>query len=336
MSEAARKIIIIKRPVQAAAHHGGAWKIAFADFMTAMFAFFLVMWILSISTPKQLEGIADQFKMPLKVALAGGSKSSMTAHVIPGGGVDRVHMDGETRNSQAESGNDPDDGKRLEALKERLDNMIESSPVLRQFRPQLLIDITPEGLRIQIVDSNNRPMFDRSSAVVVTYMRSILRELAPVLNEQPNKLTLSGHTDATVYSQGDKSYSNWELSADRANASRRELVAGSMQDGKILRVMGVASSVNLNHDDPYAAVNRRISILVLNKRAQADIESGNAAPPPVSPAAKTTGSAKTANSGNAGNDSYNSSSGIKSVNTQRGAGGPAPLNPSAAKPESTT
>jgi chemotaxis protein MotB len=344
MSEAARKIIVIKRPVQAAAHHGGAWKIAFADFMTAMFAFFLVMWILSISTPKQLEGIADQFKMPLKVALAGGSKSSMTAHVIPGGGVDRVHMDGETRHAQAESGNDPDDGKRLEALKERLDNMIESSPVLRQFRPQLLIDITPEGLRIQIVDSNNRPMFDRSSAVVVAYMRSILRELAPVLNEQPSKLTLTGHTDATVYSQGDKSYSNWELSADRANASRRELVAGGMQDGKILRVMGVASSVNLNQDDPFAAVNRRISIVVLNKRAQADIESGNtttvtatpAAPgTPASPAANTANTGKTANPGNAANDSYNSSSGIKPVNTPRGAG-PAPLNPSAAKPESTT
>jgi chemotaxis protein MotB len=165
-----------------------------------------------------------------------------------------------------------------------------------------------------------------------------------VLNEQPSKLTLTGHTDATVYSQGDKSYSNWELSADRANASRRELVAGGMQDGKILRVMGVASSVNLNQDDPFAAVNRRISIVVLNKRAQADIESGNtttvtatpAAPgTPASPAANTANTGKTANPGNAANDSYNSSSGIKPVNTPRGAG-PAPLNPSAAKPESTT
>ena len=334
MSELARKIIIIKRPVKAAPHHGGAWKIAFADFMTAMFAFFLVLWILSISTPKQLEGIADQFKMPLKVAIAGGSKSSMTAHVIPGGGVDRVHMDGETRHAQAESGNDPDDGKRLEMLKQRLDDMIETSPVLRQFRPQLLIDITPEGLRIQIVDSNNRPMFDRSSAVVVSYMRSILREIGPVLNDQPNKLTLSGHTDATVYSQGDKSYSNWELSADRANASRRELVAGGMQDAKILRVMGVASSVNLNTGDPYAAVNRRISILVLNKRAQADIESGNAATAtaaPITPAGKTVNTGNTADSNNSSsnnsNNSNNATPGIKPVSTPRGAGGPAPLNP---------
>ena len=184
--------------------------------------------------------------------------------------------DGDVSKSDAESANDPNDGKRLDDLKKRLDDMIESSPVLKQFRPQLLIDITPEGLRIQIVDSSNRPMFDRSSAVVASYMRTILRELGPVLNEQPNKLTLSGHTDATAYTQGDKSYSNWELSADRANASRRELLAGGMQDKKVLRVVGVSSSVHLNRDDPYAPVNRRISIVVLNRRAQADIENAGA------------------------------------------------------------
>jgi chemotaxis protein MotB len=273
-----RPIIIIKRPVRAAAHHGGAWKIAFADFMTAMFAFFLVMWLLSTSSPKQLAGIAEQFKMPLKVAINGGQKSSNSTSVIPGGGSDPTSkVDGEVSKPEEESSNDPNDVKRLEDLKQRLDDMIESSPVLKQFRPQLLIDITPEGLRIQIVDSSNRPMFDRSSAVVVSYMRTILRELGPVLNEQPTKLTLSGHTDATAYTQGDKSYSNWELSADRANASRRELLAGGMQDTKVLRVVGVSSSVHLNKDDPYAPVNRRISIVVLNRRAQADIENSNTA-----------------------------------------------------------
>ncbi|MDI1338819.1 flagellar motor protein MotB [Polaromonas sp.] len=273
-----RPIIIIKRPVQAAAHHGGAWKIAFADFMTAMFAFFLVMWLLSTSSPKQLAGIAEQFKMPLKVAINGGQKSSNSTSVIPGGGSDPTSkVDGEVSKPEEASSNDPNDMKRLEDLKKRIDDMIESSPVLKQFRPQLLIDITPEGLRIQIVDSSNRPMFDRSSAVVASYMRTILRELGPVLNEQPSKLTLSGHTDATVYTQGDKSYSNWELSADRANASRRELLAGGMQDTKVLRVVGVSSSVHLNKEDPYAPVNRRISIVVLNRRAQADIENSNIA-----------------------------------------------------------
>lgn len=283
MSEAGSKrpIIIIKRPVIAAGHHGGAWKIAFADFMTAMFAFFLVMWLMSSSTPKQLEGIANEFKMPLKVALNGGTKISNSASVIPGGGRDPTHKEGEVTKSEPSSDSDispVDDGdlKRLDELKERLDSMIEASPVLKQFRPQLLIDITPEGLRIQIVDSNKRPMFDRSSAVVASYMHTILREIGPVLNAQPNKITLSGHTDATAYSQGDKSYSNWELSADRANASRRELISGGMEDKKVLRVMGVASSMNLNQDDPFAAINRRISIVVLNRRAQREIESANA------------------------------------------------------------
>lgn len=284
MSEAGSKrpIIIIRRPVITAGHHGGAWKIAFADFMTAMFAFFLVMWLMSSSTPKQLEGIAKEFKMPLKVALNGGTKISNSASVIPGGGRDPTHKEGEVTKSEPSPNSDispvtdAGDIKRLDELKERLDNMIEASPVLKQFRPQLLIDITPEGLRIQIVDSNKRPMFDRSSAVVASYMHTILREIGPVLNAEPNKITLSGHTDATAYSQGDKSYSNWELSADRANASRRELISGGMDDKKVLRVMGVASSMNLNQDDPSAAINRRISIVVLNRRAQREIESANA------------------------------------------------------------
>ncbi len=276
MTEAARRIII-KRPVKAAGHHGGGWKIAYADFMTAMMAFFLVMWLLSNSSPKQLAGIAEHFKTPLKVALSGGPASSLSSSVIPGGGADLTRAKGEAEEAEKET--DPDDVSRLDELKKKLDNMIESSPILKQFRPQLLIDITPEGLRIQIVDSSNRPMFDRSSAVVVSYMRTILREIGPVLNAQPNKITLSGHTDATQYMQGDKSYSNWELSSDRANASRRELIAGGMQEKKVLRVMGVASSMHLNQDDPYAPINRRISVVVLNHRAQAEIERANAANP---------------------------------------------------------
>ena len=284
MSDSKRPIIIIKRPVIAAGHHGGAWKIAFADFMTAMFAFFLVMWLLSSSSPKQLTGIADHFKMPLSEALKGGPAINNSPSVIPGGGdpltqkqeIQSPKTDIE-KNLESEAEAEAEDMSSLDNLKKQLDEMIESSPLLKQFRPQLLIDITPEGLRIQIVDSNNRPMFDRSSAVVQPYMHTILREISPVINAQPNKITLSGHTDATQYAQGDKSYSNWELSADRANASRRELVAGGLQEIKVLRVMGVASSMDLNQEDPLAPVNRRISIVVLNKRAQAAIEKANAA-----------------------------------------------------------
>lgn len=280
MSDVKRPIIIIKRQVIAAGHHGGAWKIAFADFMTAMFAFFLVMWLLSSSSPKQLTGIAEHFKMPLSEALKGGPAISASPSVIPGGGdpltkKEEVQLPKTDIDKHLEP--EPEDVARLENLKKQLDDMIESSQVLKQFRPQLLIDITPEGLRIQIVDSSNRPMFDRSSAVVQPYMHSILRELSPVINAQPNKITLSGHTDATKYANGDKSYSNWELSADRANASRRELVAGGLQEVRILRVMGVASSMNLNQEDSFAPVNRRISIVVLNEQAQAAIEKANSA-----------------------------------------------------------
>ena len=279
-SDAKRPIIIIKRKVMAAGHHGGAWKIAFADFMTAMFAFFLVMWLLSSSSPKQLTGIAEHFRMPLTEALKGGPAISNSPSVIPGGGdplTQKQEVQLPKTDIEKNLETEAEDVSRLDNLKKQLDEMIESSPLLRQFRPQLLIDITPEGLRIQIVDSSNRPMFDRSSAVVQPYMHSILREISPVINAQPNKITLSGHTDATQYAQGDKSYSNWELSADRANASRRELVAGGLQEVKVLRVMGVASSMNLNQDDPFAPVNRRISIVVLNQNAQTAIEKANAA-----------------------------------------------------------
>ena len=293
-SDAKRPIIVIKRKVIAAGHHGGAWKIAFADFMTAMFAFFLVMWLLSSSSPKQLRGIAEHFQMPLSEALKGGPAISNSPSVIPGGGDPAVIKE-EVKMPQSEEALDAlanaEDLMRLDNLKKRIDEMIESSPLLKQFKPQLLIDITPEGLRIQIVDSSNRPMFDRSSAVVQSYMHTILREISPVINAQPNKITLSGHTDSTQYAQGDKSYSNWELSADRANASRRELVAGGLQEIKILRVMGVASSMHLNQEDPLAPINRRISIVVLNQRAQAAIEKATAATAPGGPARPVASSA---------------------------------------------
>jgi len=274
MNGSRRPIIVIKRPVMAAAHHGGSWKIAYADFMTAMFAFFLVMWLLSSSSPKQRSGIAEHFKMPLIQALKGGPAINNSPSVIPGGG-DPASIREEVK--MPESDDEDQDINRLDEMKTQLDQMIESTPLLKQFRPQLLIDITAEGLRVQIVDSSNRPMFDRSSAEVAPYMRTILREIGPVINAQPNKITLSGHTDATTYAQGGKSYSNWELSADRANASRRELVAGGLQESKVLRVMGVASSMHLDQDDPLAPVNRRISIVVLNQRAQMQIEKANAA-----------------------------------------------------------
>jgi chemotaxis protein MotB len=273
----ADKRIVVRRVAASGGggHGGGGWKIAYADFMTAMMAFFLVMWLLSNASPKQREGIAEHFRMPLKVAINGGEKSSTSDSVIPGGGTDPTsNIDGEMRRVMADA-DDEADANRLESMKKRLDALIENSPVFKQFRSQILIDITTEGLRLQIVDNENRPMFDLASARLVAHMRAILREIGPALNELPNKLTLSGHTDAIVYTNGDKSYGNWELSADRANASRRELVMGGMAEDKVLRVVGLADSMHLDKAEPRNPINRRISIILLNHRTQQQIEREN-------------------------------------------------------------
>ncbi|WPH19560.1 flagellar motor protein MotB [Variovorax paradoxus] len=273
MSTEKHRVVVRRVAAHAGGGHGGGWKIAYADFMTAMMAFFLVMWLLSNASPKQREGIAEHFRMPLKVAISGGEKSSTSISVVPGGGMDpSTRIDGEVQRADAE---DDADADRLASMKERLDKLIENSPVFRQFRSQILIDITTEGLRLQIVDNENRPMFDLASAQVVPHMRAILRELGPTLNELPNKLTLSGHTDAFVYSNGDRSYGNWELSADRANASRRELVMGGMAENKVLRVVGLADSMHLDRSHPRNPINRRISIILLNHRTQQQIENEN-------------------------------------------------------------
>lgn len=165
---------------------------------------------------------------------------------------------------------------RLRKLRGDLDQLIESDPKLRALRPHLKIDLVQEGLRIQIIDSQNRPMFRTGSADVEPYMRDILRAIAPVLNGIPNRISLSGHTDDFPYASGEKGYSNWELSADRANASRRELMVGGLDSGKVLRVVGMAATMRLSDRGPDDAVNRRISLLVLNKQAEQAILHENA------------------------------------------------------------
>ena len=275
-----RPIVVKRIKKVAGGHHGGAWKIAYADFVTAMMAFFLLMWLLGSTAKGDLQGIAEYFSTPLKVAMAGGSGSGDSSSVIQGGGRDLTRKDG-----QVKKGSDPPlkktydlkgaqadleriEGEKLKALKTRIEAAIEASPTLKQFRKQLLMDITTEGLRIQIVDAQNRPMFASAKAELQPYTRQILHEIGRVLNDMPNKISLSGHTDGTPYSTGDKGYSNWELSADRANASRRELIAGGMEEGKIVRVVGLSSAVLMDQQNPNNPINRRISIIVMNKKAE--------------------------------------------------------------------
>jgi chemotaxis protein MotB len=153
-------------------------------------------------------------------------------------------------------------------MNNKIEQLVEKNEKLKSFKKQLKLDITSEGLRIQIIDDQNRPMFDSGGAAMKSYTRDVLREIGKTLNDLPNRISLSGHTDAVQYSTGERGYSNWELSADRANASRRELVAGGLEDGKIMRVVGLGSAVPFNKDDVNDPVNRRISIIVMNKKAE--------------------------------------------------------------------
>ena len=280
MADDTQRPIVIKRikKISGGGHSGGAWKIAYADFVTAMMAFFLLMWLLGSTTKAQLEGIAQYFKTPLKVALAGGEGSGDATSVVKGGGQDLTRRAGQIKegevtgkkaiNLEANRKQVQEESARLSNLKAVLEKAIDSNLNMSQFKKQLKIDITSEGLRIQIVDDKNRPMFDSGHAVMKSYTRDILREIGKTLNQVPNRISLSGHTDATAYPGGERGYSNWELSADRANASRRELVAGGLEGGKVLRVIGLSSAVPFAKDDPVAPVNRRISIIVMNKQAE--------------------------------------------------------------------
>ena len=273
----APRIVIRRKKTGHAAHHGGAWKIAYADYVTAMMAFFLVMWLLSLVPKEGLGEVAEYFRKPLIEAISSGSGVGQDKSVIPGKAPSVIPNVNPVPNRDTPQ--DPDaeirDTRRLEDLRGELEELINTEPVLRQFRPQMILDMTSEGLRIQIVDQQNRPMFQTGSAIVQPYMRTILRELGPLFNKLPNSLTISGHTDATQYARGERAYSNWELSADRANAARQELIAGGMDEAKVKRILGLSSSVSLVNDDPYAAVNRRISLVVLNQRSERrmDLES---------------------------------------------------------------
>jgi chemotaxis protein MotB len=293
-SEKAKSTIVIKKIKKGGhGHHGGAWKIAYADFVTAMMAFFLLMWLLGSTTKGDLKGIADYFQSPLQVAMMGGSGAGDATSLIQGGGPTLTDQTGQVKRGDVEAEKQrrarerAERAKReraqMEALKARLDAALLANPKIAEVRHQIRIEITPDGLRIQIVDDFNRPMFALGGAQVQPYMRDLLQEIGKVLNEVDNKVALSGHTDAAPYAGGERGYSNWELSADRANASRRELIAGGMTGDKVMRVVGLADSSLLNKDSPRDPLNRRISIIVMNKiaeekmnKAGGEIEAGTA------------------------------------------------------------
>jgi len=313
-----RPLVIVKRYKKVeGGHHGGAWKIAYADFVTAMMAFFLVMWLVTSISKQERAAIFEYFKNPSmengksvhpapgQMVGPGGASSSP---INLGGGMDapRTSLTGtptqlgvgaqaapppmpqsapqpvpqpvpQTASQAAGAGAAADtslrqggqpispqatENKRLEALLKELQEAIAKGQALKPFKDQLLIDIMPEGLRIQIVDSQNRAMFDVGRANLKDYTVSILKSLAPYLASVPNRISITGHTDATPY-PGSHDYTNWELSADRANAARRVLVSAGLPANKIGRIVGLADSAPIDRANPVSPVNRRISIIVM-------------------------------------------------------------------------
>jgi len=299
MADDSPQPIIIKRIAAAHAHHGGSWKVAFADFATAMMAFFLMMWLMGGTTADQKGGISQYFKNPSAVQGASPSPSP-TAVQGPGGpSSSLIKLGGSTElyknpaPARSKESDDPTkkaveadpikaaeeaakkekdeheermDKERLDTLEQEIRHEINNASALKLFKDQILIDKTVEGLRIQIMDKDNHSMFDIGSATLKDYSMAVLLELAKAIAKVPNRISISGHTDAGKYSR--LNYSNWELSTDRANAARRALIAGGLPEQKIGRVVGLASTAMLNTDHPDDASNRRISIIVINKRTE--------------------------------------------------------------------
>jgi len=269
--------IVVKKIIKKGGHHGGAWKIAFADFATAMMAFFLLLWILGFTDDEQKAAISEFFQNPSAFmgasptpAFEAGTGTSPSLIDFEGA-IDMApeqmaELDAETIEELAEQ----QEKERLEALMQALEEAIERSQALEPFKDQLLLDITPEGLRIQIVDKENRPMFDLGSAQLRGYSTAILQELGGLINQVPNKISITGHTDARPFLR--PNYSNWELSSDRANAARRALVSGGMDEAKIGRVVGLASTVLFDKANPENPINRRISIIVMTRETEAAIQ----------------------------------------------------------------
>ncbi|MFX1767185.1 flagellar motor protein MotB [Paraburkholderia sp. A1RI-2L] len=286
-SESSKPPLVVRRVKKGGheGHHGGAWKIAYADFVTAMMAFFLLMWLLGSTSQYDRDGIEKYFNTPLSSMLGGKPNSANPSpSVIEGGGHDlsnRVPAIGGANaqpsaaravpvsakpslNAEASAS----DRTRLAQLKARLATLIEQKPALSAFKDQIRVTITDEGLRIELVDSLKRPMFATGSAKLEDYAHAILVEIGSALNDVESGVSIAGHTDSVPYSGGLAGYSNWELSSERANAARRALVAGHLHEERLLQVRGVADVLPLDKDAADSPLNRRISILVMNKAAE--------------------------------------------------------------------
>ncbi len=276
-------VIVIKKVIKGGGgHHGGAWKVAYADFVTAMMAFFLLMWLLNATTEQQRKGISEYFDpTPMEVSSntsgAGGVMGGLTVSEVGSRAADAqpiVHND-QTPDPSVKSQVDIEEATQeklraelqkredaeFEKVKEQIESTIENSD-LKGLTKNLIIDMTPEGLRIQIVDRDGESMFPTGSAVPYEKTVNLLATVAEIIKKMPNQISVRGHTDASPYSMG-ANYTNWELSADRANASRRVLLKSGIDIKKLSNVVGKAATEPLKADNPLDPQNRRISIILL-------------------------------------------------------------------------
>lgn len=279
MEEKYQSLIIKKVKKGRHKKHGGAWKVAFADFAVAMMAFFMVLWLVNATDEEERKAISGYFQDP--IAFEEGNLVP-SAYVINLGGspttADQLTESEQQDPEKILQAKDIEDmaeaieRRRLESLMQIIQDNIEKSKTLNSFSDQLLLDITPEGLRIQIVDKTGRPMFDAGSAKLKYYSEDIIYELAAMLSTVDNKLSVSGHTDSSGYGNAED-FGNWELSANRANSARRALVEAGIEMMQIGEVVGMGDSAPFKPDDMYADINRRVAIVVLNKRTEAAINS---------------------------------------------------------------
>ncbi len=284
--------IIIKRVKKVeGGHHGGAWKVAYADFVTAMMAFFLLLWLLNVTTKNQKDAISSYFRpadpmISESTSGAGGvmggqtmseegamtdDKTPVAPEGMPAEGVGKEDGEDGTQPPSSEITEEQlnkelerRDNKAFKETEDKLREAMESVPELKELAPNLLIDMTPEGLRIQIVDQEGKPMFELGSAKPMPQAEKLLRLVAQVVRDLPNKLSIRGHTDSKAYGR-DISYGNWELSADRANASRRVILGSGLETTRVENIQGKADREPLVPEDPENARNRRISIILMKQ-----------------------------------------------------------------------
>ncbi|TCT21230.1 flagellar motor protein MotB [Thiobaca trueperi] len=279
--ETNKQPIVVKKVFKGGGHHGGAWKIAFADFATAMMAFFMLLWLMGSTTKEQKAAISEYFNNPSAFEGMSTAPSQSTGEgtgsspsiISFDGAIDMAPEAPQTAALDQERIDElaqEQDQARLESLQTALEDALDKSQALAPFKDQLLIDITLEGLRIQIVDKENRSMFDLGSAQLKDYTHDILKELGAIINQVPNRISLTGHTDARPLERA--GFSNWELSTERANAARRALIAGGMREDKVGRVVGLSSTVPFDKTDPDNPINRRISIIVMNKKTDEAVQ----------------------------------------------------------------